>query len=549
MHFLVHILQLLGSIALFIYAIKILSENLQALSGSNFKRTLNQLTKNNFSTILTGTFFTTAIQSSSGSSVFILGFINAGLINLRKAFGLIIGANIGTTLTLWLVYLGLKFDLLQLALPMLVIAFPFYLAKKRNNRKIGGIILSLSLLFIALYFLKMFIPDIESNESVQHFIQNLNSIGVFTHILFILIGIGITLVFHFSSASIAISIILAEKGLPLELAAMLVLGANIGTTFTAHLVAAIGDRYTKIVAAFHTLFNVASAVVFLFTAKYLLAFIETSISTNIAVVLITFDTITNLIGAVVIFPFINKLADFAQKNVLIQADKKAKKLELFAIPFGTNADLYKNEANKKLLKLASTTRQTIHTLGRMITESDEEKIIIFRERIVQLENEGDQLEHEVNTFLSEISQLDLPNENTFEIHQIITLCHHLESVGDIAIKISSVHRKRRMTNSYFTPKMRSYLVELQNCLDQTTTILNQNLNEKREEITIRHAETVEKNINSLFKEADFNLMRTIEKEKLSTLSALYYKELIQNYEELGDHLYKANKTIVKLSDC
>lgn len=115
MHFLVHILQLLGSIALFIYAIKILSENLQALSGSNFKRTLNQLTKNNFSTILTGTFFTTAIQSSSGSSVFILGFINAGLINLRKAFGLIIGANIGTTLTLWLVYLGLKFDLLQLA--------------------------------------------------------------------------------------------------------------------------------------------------------------------------------------------------------------------------------------------------------------------------------------------------------------------------------------------------------------------------------------------------------------------------------------------------
>lgn len=330
---------------------------------------------------------------------------------------------------------------------------------------------------------------------------------------------------------------------------MLVLGANIGTTFTAHLVAAIGDRYTKIVAAFHTLFNVASAVVFLFTAKYLLAFIETSISTNIAVVLITFDTITNLIGAVVIFPFINKLADFAQKNVLIQADKKAKKLELFAIPFGTNADLYKNEANKKLLKLASTTRQTIHTLGRMITESDEEKIIIFRERIVQLENEGDQLEHEVNTFLSEISQLDLPNENTFEIHQIITLCHHLESVGDIAIKISSVHRKRRMTNSYFTPKMRSYLVELQNCLDQTTTILNQNLNEKREEITIRHAEIVEKNINSLFKEADFNLMRTIEKEKLSTLSALYYKELIQNYEELGDHLYKANKTIVKLSDC
>lgn len=549
MHFLLHIIQLLGAVALFIYAIKILSENLQALSGSNFKRTLNKLTKNNFSTIVTGTVFTAAIQSSSGSSVFILGFINAGLINLKKAFGLIVGANIGTTLTLWLVYLGLKFDLLQLALPLLVIAFPFYLAKKKNTRKIGGIMVSLSLLFIALYFLKMFIPNVESNLGVQQFIQNLTSIGLFTYFLFIIVGIVITLLFHFSSASIAISIILAEKGLPIELAAMMVLGANIGTTFTAHLVAAIGDRFTKIVAGFHTLFNIISALVFLFLGHYLLSFIQNHISTNLAIVLITFDTITNILGAIVVYPFINKLATYAQKNILIKADQKTKKLELFAIPFGTNADLYKNEANKKLLKLASTTRQTVHTLGRMITESDEEKIIIFRERIVQLENEGDQLENEVNTFLNEISELDLPNENTVEIHQIITLCHHLESVGDIAIKISSIHRKRRMTNSYFTPKMRTYLVELQNCLDQSTTILGQNLNEKREEISIKNAEVVEKNLNALFKEADANLMRTIDKEKLSTLSALYYRDLIQNYEDLGDHLFKANKTIVKLSDC
>ncbi|WP_312556740.1 Na/Pi cotransporter family protein [Empedobacter brevis] len=547
MHLIIQILQLFGAIALFIFAIKLLSENLQALSGSNFKRTLNKLTRNNFSTIVTGTLFTTAIQSSSAASVFILGFVNAGLINLRKAFGLILGANIGTTLTLWLVYFGMKFDLLQLALPLIIIAFPFYLSKKRNQRKIGGILFSLSLLFLSLYFLKTFLPSIENHQKLQDFFQHLSNYGFLTNLLFILFGILLTVLVHFSSASITIAILLASKGLPIELAAMIVLGANIGTTFTAHLVAAIGDKYTKVVAAFHTFFNLVVAFIFMLLGNLLLKFIGASISSNIAVQLITFDTITNLIGVLLFTPFINKLAFYCQKKYF-SYKRTDNKLEFYAIPFGTNSDLYKNEANKKLLKLASTTKQTIYTLGRMITESDEEKILVFRERILELEKEGDQLEREVNEFLNEIADLDLPNENTIAIHQLITLCHHLESVGDIAIKISSIHRRRRMTNSYFTPKMRTYLVEFQVNLNQTTRILNQNLNETQEEVSIKQAEFIEKTINTIYKEAEVNLMKTIEKDKLMTTSALFYKDLIQNYEILGDHLYKANATIVKLKN-
>ena len=547
MHLIIQILQLFGAIALFIFAIKLLSENLQALSGSNFKRTLNKLTRNNFSTIVTGTLFTTAIQSSSAASVFILGFVNAGLINLRKAFGLILGANIGTTLTLWLVYFGMKFDLLQLALPLIIIAFPFYLSKKRNQRKIGGILFSLSLLFLSLYFLKTFLPSIENHQKLQDFFQHLSNYGFLTNLLFILFGILLTVLVHFSSASITIAILLASKGLPIELAAMIVLGANIGTTFTAHLVAAIGDKYTKVVAAFHTFFNLVVAFIFMLLGNLLLQFIGASISSNIAVQLITFDTITNLVGVLLFTPFINKLAFYCQKKYF-SYKRTNNKLEFYAIPFGTNSDLYKNEANKKLLKLASTTKQTIYTLGRMITESDEEKILVFRERILELEKEGDQLEREVNEFLNEIADLDLPNENTIAIHQLITLCHHLESVGDIAIKISSIHRRRRMTNSYFTPKMRTYLVEFQINLNQTTRILNQNLNETQEEVSIKQAEFIEKTINTIYKEAEVNLMKTIEKDKLMTTSALFYKDLIQNYEILGDHLYKANATIVKLKN-
>lgn len=546
MHILIHILQILGSISLFIFAIKFLSENLQSFSGTNFKRILNQITSNNISTIVAGTIFTTTIQSSSAASVFILGFVNAGLVNLKKAFGLILGANIGTTLTLYLVYLGLKFDFLMLALPLLFIAFPFYLSPKRNYRKLGGIVIALSLLFISTHFLKTYLPSFE-NHQLHEIILGLDNYGFFTKFIFILIGLVLTLFIHFSTASITIAILLAGKGLPLELAAMLVLGANIGTTLTAHLVAAMGNHQTKIVAALHTLFNIACAVVFLFLGKYILQFIQLFIHDH-AITLITFDVLTNIIGVLLLFPFIDPISIFCNRKLTATTSPLVKKMEFISLPFTTSTDMYRHETKKKMIRLAGISRQIVHTLGRMITESDEEKMVVFRERIYQLEKDGDDLEAEVNEFLNDISNLDLPNNNQFEIHQFITLCHHLESVGDIAIKIASIHRKRRVTNSYFTPKMRDYLVCLQSSLDQATTVLHQNLNENNFDFSLKEATMIERTINITFKEAEANLMRTIEKEKLATLSALYYKELIQHYEQLGDRIYRANKTIVKLNE-
>lgn len=545
MHILIQILQILGAISLFIFAIKYLSENLQALSGSNFKRTLNQITYNNTSSIVAGTLFTTAIQSSSAASVCILGFINAGLINLKKAFGLILGANIGTTLTLWLVYLGLKFDFLMIALPLLFISLPFYLSKIKFRRKLGGIFFSLALLFISIHFIKEFIPAFDE-RIIQHLIVDLQNFGILTKLIFILIGLLLTIFVHFSAATITIAILLAEKGLPIELAAMMVLGANIGTTLTAHLVAVIGNYQTKLVALFHSFFNTVCAVLFFFIGGILLKQIS-NYTNNISVTIITFDIVVNIIGVILFFPFINKITSYSHQLLMKKKITTDKKVEFFSIPFGTNSDLYRNEANKKMINLAGTARQIVHTLGRMITESDEDKMIIFRERIYQLEKEGDDLEIEVNDFINDISSLDLPNENRLELHQLITLSHHLESVGDIAIKIAVIHRKRRLTNSYFTPKMRDYLVSLQSSLDQATTVLNQNLNDNDLELSIKEAENIEKTINSTYKDADNNLLRTIDKENLNALSAMYYKELIQHYEQLGDHLYRANKTIVKLN--
>ena len=545
MHFLIHILQILGSIALFIFAIKFLSENLQAISSSNFKRILNQMTAKTSSAVATGTIFTAALQSSSASSVFILSFVNTGLINLKKAFGLILGANIGTTLTLLLIYLGLKFDILAIALPILFFSFPFYLSNNRNTRKIGGVFIAFSLLYIAIHFLKVYLPSL-NHELINTMIYDLNNYGFFTKLLFVLIGIILTFAIHFSTAAITLAILLAEKGLPIELATMLILGANIGTTFASHLVAAIGNYQTKITASFHSFFNICCAILFFFFVQSILQFIGL-LTTNTSLSLIYFDIFTNIIGVLLFIPFINKIVHFCELKFQKSSTKTSFNKSLFTIPFGTNSNLYRHETNKKLIRLAGISKQIIHTLGRMITESDEEKMVIFRERIHLLEKNGDDLELEVKEFLNEISELDLPDENSFDTHLLIMLCHHLESIGDIAIKIATTHRKRRNTNSYFTPKMREYLVLLQNSLEQGITILNQNLNNQLE-FSIKEAEDIERTINTTYKEAETNLMRSIEKDKLATLSALYYKDLIQYYEQLGDLLYRANKTIVKLNN-
>ncbi len=544
MYFLVHILQILGSIALFIFSIKFLSDNLQTISNGNFKRILNKMTAQTSSAVFTGTVFTTALQSSSASSAFILSFVNTGLINLKKAFGLILGANIGTTLTLLLIYFGLRFDILTIALPLLFISFPFYLSNKRNVRKIGGVLIAFSLLYISIYFLKEYLPSL-NHDLINQIIFDLKHYGFFTKIIFIVIGIILTLAIHFSTASITIAILLAEKGLPIELATMLILGANIGTTFAAHLVAAIGNYQTKIVASFHSIFNCCCAVIFFFLVHQILYTIGLFI-TNKSLILICFDIITNLIGVFLFMPFIDKIVSYCEHHFNQTSSKNRFNNQLFTIPFGNNSDLYRHETNKKLMRLAGISKQIIHTLGRMITESDDEKMVIFRERIHLLEESGDDLEIEVKDFLNEIAELDSLTDNRFEMHQLIMLCHHLESIGDIAIKIASTHRKRRSTNNYFTPKMREYLVALQSNLEQGITILNQNLNNQLE-ISIREAEEIERTINSTFKEAELNLMRNIDKDKLTTLSALYYKDLIRYYEQLGDLLYRANKTIVKLN--
>lgn len=540
------ILNVLGSVSLFLYGMKVMSEGVQRSAGGQLQMFLNKMTRNPYSGAFAGTLFTGALQSSSIVSVLTLSFVNAGLLNLRRAFSVIVGANIGTVIKLWLIIgLGLVWHIESLALPMIAVSVTFLFFRNQKAKEWANFFIGLALIFVGFYFLNQFFPDLSNHEFFNQYIQRYGSSNSYaSSLVFVIIGILITFLFHSSSAFIVLAVVLVSKGMNLEHAAMMVLGANIGTTSAALIASIVGNRASKIVAWFHFFLNLAGVVLFFFLVPMTLNWLKENVSTDGEILLVSFHTLFNVISALLILPFLNSIADWAEAKYLNQSNDQSS-LKLIARPFGPTAKMYVYEANREIVKFAGITRQIITNLGRMISESDEEKLKELRKRIFTLEKESDELEKSILDYLNSIYNFEMSGEVALNIHRLIEICHHLENIGDLALKIASIHKERRKNNSFITPRLRELLQDLQDSLSMATTHLVQNLNETEGKVDLLEARQIEKSIDKKFDKAEDALLKAIESEKLSARSALYYTELIQNYELIGDHLYQANKALGK----
>ncbi|MET3731883.1 Na/Pi cotransporter family protein [Moheibacter stercoris] len=540
------ILNVLGAVSLFLYGMKVMSEGVQRSAGKQLQVFLNKMTRNSYSGAFAGTIFTGALQSSSVVSILTLSFVNAGILNLQKAFSIIVGANIGTTIKLWLVVgLGLVWHIESLALPVIALAVTLYFFNNRKIKEWSNFAIGFALILIGFYFLNQFLPDFTQYETFQNSIEKYGGeTDLFSSLLFVLIGIVVTFLFHSSSAFILLAAVLVTNGLGVQQAAMMVIGANIGTTSAALIASTLGNRASKIVAWFHFFLNLAGAILFFFLVPSIVKFISDYISSDNEIILVSFHTLFNVISAILILPFIKPLSVWANDRFLNKENNR-NSLKLIGRPFGPTAKMYVYEANREIVKFAGITRQIVSALGRMISESDDEKLDEFRKRIFALERESDELEKSILNYLNSIYEFEMSGDVALNIHRLIEICHHLENVGDMAIKIASIHTERRKNNSFITPKLRDYLIDLQDSLSMATTTLVQNLNETEGNANIMAAKKIEKSIDKKFGKAEDALLKAIESEKLSARSALYYTELIRNYEIIGDHLYQANKALGK----
>ncbi len=540
------ILNVLGSVSLFLYGMKVMSEAMQRSAGGQLQQFLNRMTQNPYSGVLAGTVFTGALQSSSIVSVLTLSFVNAGLLNLRRAFSIIVGANVGTVIKLWFIIgLGMVWHVESLALPIIAVAVTFFFFRNQKAKEWAEFCIGLALIFIGFYFLNQFFPDLTHHKLFDQYIQQYGgSTSYATSLVFILIGIVVTFLFHSSSAFILLAAVLVSKGMNIEQAAMMVLGANIGTTSAALIASTVGNRASKITAWFHFFFNMAGVALFFFFVPFILELLKKTVSTDGEILLVSFHTFFNVVSALLILPFVNSAADWAEKKYLKKSENKSA-LKLIGRPFGPTAKMYVYEANREIVKFAGITRQIINNLGRMISESDDEKFKELKNRIFTLEKESDDLEKSILNYLNSIYHFEMSGEVALNIHRLIEICHHLENIGDLALKIANIHKERRKSNSFITPKLRELLLELQDSLSMATTTLVQNLNETNGKVDLLEAKQIEKSIDKKFGQAEDALLKAIESDKLSARSALYYTELIQNYELIGDHLYQANKALGK----
>jgi len=322
------ILQLIGALGVFLFGMKVMSDALLKLAGNKMRSILATMTSNRFLGILTGFFITSVIQSSSATTLMVVSFSNAGLLTLTESISVIMGANIGTTITAWLItILGFKVSMSAIALPLVGFGFAFTFAKKEQTKNIGGFIIGFALLFIGLQFLKEAMPDIKSNPGILEFLSRYTDLGYLSILLFLLIGTVLTVVIQSSSATMALTLIMTAEGwIPFEMAAAMVLGENIGTTITANLAAIVANYQAKRTARAHLIFNVIGVVWMLFLFYpflNLISWMSVKFGSEspyvsaaaIPVAISLFHTTFNVINTFLLVWFVNPIAKFVERIV------------------------------------------------------------------------------------------------------------------------------------------------------------------------------------------------------------------------------------------
>ena len=376
------LLKLFGSLALFLYGMKIMSEGLQKFAGDRLRRILTAMTTNRVTGVLTGMLITALVQSSSATTVMVVSFVNAGLLTLSQSIGVIMGANIGTTVTAWIISaLGFKVDIAAFALPLLAFGIPLLFSQKSNRKSIGEFIFGFSFLFMGLSMLQANAPDLQKNPDMLAFVQNYTDMGVLSILLFVFIGTILTMIVQASAATMAITLIMCANGwISFELGAALVLGENIGTTITANLAALTGNTQARRAAMAHLMFNVFGVIwvlcVFPFFTGAVSWFVEnvmgsTEMSVAVPFKLSAFHSAFNICNVLILIWFV----PFIERTVcaIIPQKEQDEEYRLRYITGGmlSTAELSILQASKEIHLFAERTRRMFGMVRELLhTEKD-----------------------------------------------------------------------------------------------------------------------------------------------------------------------------------
>ncbi|MDP3452177.1 MAG: Na/Pi cotransporter family protein [Bacteroidales bacterium] len=554
------VLKVLGSLGLFLYGMTLLSEGLQKVAGDKMRSILAAMTSNSFKRVLTGLFITAIIQSSSATTVMVVSFVNAGLLSLAQSVGVIMGANIGTTVTAWIIsLLGFKADISVLSIPLIGFGFVFMMSKSKKKKSIGELIIGFALLFLGLSFLKNSVPDLKSTPEVLEFLKEWTSFGFLSIVIFVIIGTLLTIILQSSSATMALTLVMCSYGwIPFEMAAAMVLGENIGTTITANIAASIANVSARRAALAHSVFNlfgVAWVLIFFAPILKLVSIITVSVGagdpfTNSGSTLYgvsflhTLFNITNTLILVWFTPQIVKLVSY-----VIKAPKTEEVFRLQFIQGGilNTAELSLTQAKHEIVNFARLGQRQFEYVRTAIKDCDKESFEGLFTKLENYEQITDRVELEIANYLNGISEGQISEESARRIQAMYTIISEIESIGDSGYNIARILQRKKVYNSKFDQEMVKKLDHMLDLLDNSFKHMIYNLELGYTKISnISNAEDAENSINEYRNHLKEEHLLNLEKNVYNYQTGVFYMDVVAECEKVGDYIINVSEAIIEI---
>ena len=542
-------LKLLGSIALLIYGMKVMSEALQKMAGPQLRHLLGAMTTNRFSGVATGALVTVAVQSSAATTVMTVSFVNAALLTLAQAISVIMGANIGTTMSAWIMSAGFSFNIANLVWPAFLIGI--VLIQLGKHRYIGDFLFGLSFLLFALGMLKQTGTemDLASNQAVVDFFASFGT-NYGTILLFLLIGTILTAIVQSSAALMAITMVLCSTGaITIFQGIALVMGENIGTTVTANLAALSANTQARRTAMAHLLFNVFGVIwvliLFFPFVKMVCGVVgldpyaDSQSATQLSFALATFHTFFNVINTAVLIWFIPQIEKFVCKLIPQKKSEEDDEFRLTYIRGGImkTPEISVLQAQKEIAVFGERMQRMFGMVRDMIgTELDDAAFQKVFERVEKYENISDSMENEIGRYLGQVGDAHLSDETKEKIRAMLRQIGELESIGDSCFNLARIIRRARENKPDFVDSQKAGIQQMVELVDKALTQMNILLSGRKEEHDIAASEEIERAINELRNNLKDKNMQDMDSHVYSYGSGSVYMDFIGECEKNGDYI-------------
>jgi phosphate:Na+ symporter len=551
-------LMLAGSVGLFVFGMKVMSEGLQKVAGGRMRRVLDTMTGSRLRGLLTGFSTTAIVQYSSVTSVMVVSFVNAGLLSLRKAIPVLLGANIGTTVKL-LLFSAIGFSAVKLssiAIPIMGLALPLLFMRSPRWKAVSELMVGAALLFLALEFLKDNIP--QPSAQALDFLHELADLGILSNLLFVLIGALLAIVIQSSSVALVLTVVLCETGtIDYEMAAALVLGENVGTTLTANIAALVGNAWAKRAARAHfvmKLFGVIWALVLfkpylaglaLLTERihHLDPYTQTAaLKWSLTYLHISF----NVLNAIILLQFVPWIEKVVTRMVPVRnAPDEEYRLEYIEDPvMALTPELSLLEAKKEIVKFGRLCQRMLGMVRDLLTETDAAERGLLLERIAKYEDITDRIEVEVSRFLTKTSTEARDEAVSERIRGMLGIIGDLERVGDILFQMSKSLERKSDERLWFSPEQRQNLLDTLALVEKAFDVMLRNLEADREAVSLDEAMEMEQRINQQRDRLRRSHLVSVESGDHNIKGGMVYADLFSSCEKLGDHLINVSEALV-----